>query len=274
MSKRLTLAQAASRRAAHASGSLDPDRSFATSATAVVARASSPCVFPDAPAFAMLLALMGAHASVFVTRRLPGEALQRLEAEHDVEVWPERLPPPRAELLARAPQLEGLLSLLTDPIDAELIDAAPNLRAISNYAVGVDNVDVRGGHGAGHPGGQHARRAHRVNRRPCARADARHRAPARRGRGVRAQRRVGHLGAGADAGSRPARGDRRHRRLRPDRAGGRPPARGLRLRAPHHEPQRRGAARGAARALRLRDAPLPAHAGDARPDRRRGAARA
>ena len=85
---------------------------------------------------------MDAHARVFVTRPLPGEALSRLEAVHDVEVWPERLPPPRAELLARAPQLEGLLSLLTDPVDSELIDAAPNLRAISNYAVGVDNVDV------------------------------------------------------------------------------------------------------------------------------------
>ena len=85
---------------------------------------------------------MGAQARVFVTRPLPGDALARLEAEHDVEVWPERLPPPRSELRARAPELEGLLSLLTDPVDSELIDAAPRLRAISNYAVGVDNVDV------------------------------------------------------------------------------------------------------------------------------------
>jgi glyoxylate reductase len=85
---------------------------------------------------------MGAQARVFVTRHLPGNALDRLMAQHDVEVWPERLPPPRAELLARAPELEGLLSLLTDPVDAELIEAASRLRAISNYAVGVDNVDV------------------------------------------------------------------------------------------------------------------------------------
>ena len=81
-------------------------------------------------------------ARVFVTRRLPGSALDRLSAEHDVEVWPEPLPPGREELLARAPELEGLLSLLTDPVDAELIDAAPALRAISNYAVGTDNVDL------------------------------------------------------------------------------------------------------------------------------------
>ena len=83
----------------------------------------------------MLLDPMGARPRVFVTRDLPGGALERLRAEHDVEVWTGRLPPPREELLARAPHLEGLLSLLTDPVDAELIEAAPNLRAISNYAV-------------------------------------------------------------------------------------------------------------------------------------------
>jgi lactate dehydrogenase-like 2-hydroxyacid dehydrogenase len=86
---------------------------------------------------------------VFVTRRLPGDALDRLAAEHEVEIWPERLPPPRAELFRRAPQLEGLLSLLTDPVDAELIEAAPSLRAISNYAVGVDNIDVNAATGRG-----------------------------------------------------------------------------------------------------------------------------
>jgi len=90
---------------------------------------------------------------VFVTRQLPGEALDRLVAKHDVEIWPDRLPPPRSELMARAPELEGLLSLLTDPIDAELIDAAPKLRAISNYAVGVDNVDVEAAAARGIPVG-------------------------------------------------------------------------------------------------------------------------
>jgi glyoxylate reductase len=90
---------------------------------------------------------------VFVTRRLPGDALDRLAAEHDVEVWPEQLPPGRDELLSRAPELEGLLSLLTDPVDAELIAAAPRLRAISNYAVGVDNVDLEAAAARGIPVG-------------------------------------------------------------------------------------------------------------------------
>ena len=96
---------------------------------------------------------MGAQARVFVTRHLPGNALDRLMAQHDVEVWPERLPPPRAELLARAPELDGLLALLTDPVDAELIAAAPRLRAISNYAVGVDNIDVEAATARGIPVG-------------------------------------------------------------------------------------------------------------------------
>src|SRR5215217_846977 len=96
---------------------------------------------------------MGAQARVFVTRQLPGGALERLAAEHDVEVWCERVPPPRAELLARAPELEGLLSMLTDPVDADLIEAAPNLRAISNYAVGVDNVDLDAASARGIPVG-------------------------------------------------------------------------------------------------------------------------
>jgi glyoxylate reductase len=89
----------------------------------------------------------------FVTRRLPGGALDRLAAEHEVEVWPEQMPPGRDELLARAPELDGLLSLLTDPVDAELIDAAPRLRAISNYAVGVDNVDLEAAAARGIPVG-------------------------------------------------------------------------------------------------------------------------
>ena len=96
---------------------------------------------------------MDAPSRVFVTRDLPGGALERLTAQHHVEVWPGRLPPPRDELLSRAPQLEGLLSLLTDPVDAELMDAAPNLRAISNYAVGVDNVDVAAATARGIPVG-------------------------------------------------------------------------------------------------------------------------
>ena len=81
-------------------------------------------------------------ARVFVTRRLPGNALDRLSAEHEVEIWPELLPPPREALLAGVAEAEGLLSLLTDAVDVELLEAAPQLRAVANLAVGTDNIDL------------------------------------------------------------------------------------------------------------------------------------
>src|SRR5215207_8639283 len=81
-------------------------------------------------------------ARVLITRRLPGAALERLAEAHEVEVWPERLPPSSAQLRELAAEAEGLLSMVTDQVDAELLDAAPRLRAIANYAVGTDNVDL------------------------------------------------------------------------------------------------------------------------------------
>jgi glyoxylate reductase len=81
-------------------------------------------------------------ARCFVTRELPGGALERLAAAHEVEVWPGRLPPPAEELRDRARDAEGLLTLLTDRVDGDLLDACPRLRAIANYAVGVDNIDL------------------------------------------------------------------------------------------------------------------------------------
>ncbi len=81
-------------------------------------------------------------ARCFVTRDLPGEALDRLRDIHAVELWPHDYAAPREELLRAVADAEGVLATLTDTIDAELIAAAPKLRVISNYAVGVDNIDV------------------------------------------------------------------------------------------------------------------------------------
>ena len=82
-------------------------------------------------------------AHCFVTRELPGPAVGRLrDAGHTVEVWPERMPPDRDALARGVAQAEGLLCLLTDRVDAELIDSAPRLHAIANYAVGYDNIDL------------------------------------------------------------------------------------------------------------------------------------
>ena len=92
-------------------------------------------------------------ARCFVTRRIPGPALDRLIDAHDVEVWPHRLPPTPDELREHVAGAEGLLSLLTDTVDEALLDAAPDLRAISNYAVGTDNVDLEAATARGIPVG-------------------------------------------------------------------------------------------------------------------------
>ncbi len=85
---------------------------------------------------------MTARPRVFVTRRLPGDALERLARDADVDLWPDELPPPYDELRRRVAAADGLICLLTDRIDASLIDASPSLRVIANVAVGYDNIDV------------------------------------------------------------------------------------------------------------------------------------
>ncbi len=80
---------------------------------------------------------------VFVTRKLPGAAFEMLNNEADAEIWPSDDPPPHDVILNRVRRIDGLLCLLTDRIDSEVIDAAgPQLKVISNYAVGFDNIDV------------------------------------------------------------------------------------------------------------------------------------
>jgi glyoxylate reductase len=80
--------------------------------------------------------------SVFVTRRLPGEALDRLAARVSLRVWDGPLPPPPEVLRAEAREAHGLVTLLTDRVDAGLLAGSPHLRAVSNVAVGYDNIDV------------------------------------------------------------------------------------------------------------------------------------
>src|SRR5438876_3923075 len=78
---------------------------------------------------------------IFVTRRIPEAGLKKL-AGHDLTVWPEPVPPSGEELLRRVADCDGLLSLLTERIDGALLDAAPRLKVVSNYAVGFNNIDV------------------------------------------------------------------------------------------------------------------------------------
>lgn len=85
----------------------------------------------------------GLVVQVAVTRRIPEAGLKRLqEADLTVNVWPGELPPTRDELVAFAREAEGLLTLLTERIDADVLAALPKPRVVSNMAVGYDNIDL------------------------------------------------------------------------------------------------------------------------------------
>jgi len=79
---------------------------------------------------------------VFVTRSIAQEALDKIEQATEMEVWPEELPPPYEVLREKARDAEGLLTLLSDRVDAALMDAAPKLKVVSNLAVCYDNINI------------------------------------------------------------------------------------------------------------------------------------
>ncbi len=80
---------------------------------------------------------------VFVTRPIPDRGLDVIKNFCDADVWTDELPPSRDVLLERVRGMEGIVSLLTDRIDGEVMDAAGRqLKVVSNQAVGFDNIDV------------------------------------------------------------------------------------------------------------------------------------
>ena len=80
---------------------------------------------------------------VFVTRIIRNKGLELVKDNCQADIWPEELPPGRETLLERVRGVDGLLCLLTDRIDGEVMDTAgPGLKVISNHAVGFDNIDV------------------------------------------------------------------------------------------------------------------------------------
>lgn len=79
---------------------------------------------------------------VFVCRRIPQAGLDLLYETCDVHVWEEQMPPPREVILREISPFAGILTLVTDKITAEVMDAAPNLKVISTMAVGYDNIDI------------------------------------------------------------------------------------------------------------------------------------
>ena len=133
-----------------------------------------------------------------MTRALPFAALDRLAAEHELDVWEGDSRRGRRRCASAPRAADGLLSLVTDPVDAELLAACPDLKAIANMAVGTDNIDLEAAAARGIP----------VGNTPDVLTDATadlafalllaRRAAARRGRGAGARRRAGA------PGSRPA----------------------------------------------------------------------
>jgi glyoxylate reductase len=82
-------------------------------------------------------------ARVFVSRLIPEEGLRAIRDACDATVWEGELPPGRDELLRAIDGCAGVLTLLTDRVDDEFLDrAGAQLKVVSNFAVGFDNVDV------------------------------------------------------------------------------------------------------------------------------------
>lgn len=79
---------------------------------------------------------------LFLTRQLPEKAMQRLHETFDLKVNPEDRALGKAEIIAGIKDAEALICLLTDTIDREVISSAENLKVISCYSVGFNNIDL------------------------------------------------------------------------------------------------------------------------------------
>ena len=82
-------------------------------------------------------------AKIFVTRNIPGRALEKLKEGNDLVVSTFDRVLTSQEIIDNAKDADAILSLLHDKITAELLDQLPTVKVVSNYAVGFDNVDVK-----------------------------------------------------------------------------------------------------------------------------------
>ena len=79
---------------------------------------------------------------IFVTRKIPEPGLELLRKEHTIDVYPHDRVPTKKEIIKGLKGKDGLLCLLSDTIDEEIIKSEPNLKMIANYAVGYNNIDI------------------------------------------------------------------------------------------------------------------------------------
>ncbi len=80
--------------------------------------------------------------TVAITREIPAAGITPLREVATIKQWPEELPPTPEKLETLLQGCDGAITLLTDTIDGSLLDRLPNLRVVSNFAVGFDNIDV------------------------------------------------------------------------------------------------------------------------------------
>jgi glyoxylate reductase len=80
---------------------------------------------------------------VFITRKISPLALKPIQSLAEVEIWPKDYPPDKITLLSKIDGFTGLFTLLTDPIDRDVIEKGNSLKVISQMAVGFDNIDVK-----------------------------------------------------------------------------------------------------------------------------------
>jgi glyoxylate reductase len=79
---------------------------------------------------------------IFVTRKIPESGLNILRKKHEIEVFQHDRIPTKDEIIKGLKEKDGLLCLLSDPIDKEVINSEPNLKIIASYSVGYDNIDI------------------------------------------------------------------------------------------------------------------------------------
>ena len=80
---------------------------------------------------------------VYVTREIPERGLKMIKERFDADVWPEYGPPPKKVIVEKVGNVDAIVSLLSDKIDAEVFDAARKLKIVAQMAVGFDNIDVK-----------------------------------------------------------------------------------------------------------------------------------
>lgn len=80
---------------------------------------------------------------IYMTRKIPERGLEKIKQNFNVEVWPNDDSPPKHVILEKAANVDGLVTLLSDPIDAEVFSVADDLQIISQYAVGFDNISIK-----------------------------------------------------------------------------------------------------------------------------------